>query len=235
MTNLRRFIFSLPVYLFVFGGCIILTVFSDRAITAMHETMPLAGRKCIVIDAGHGGEDGGAVSCTGILESTINLEIASRLKDLLDFLGYQTKMIRTEDVSLHTQGNSIAAHKVSDLKNRVKFVNAVESAILVSIHQNSFPEPKYAGPQVFYTSTYSGKDLAISMQRQLVCVLSPESKRTCKTASGIYLMDHIQCEGILIECGFLSNPEEEAKLRSSDYQKLLCSVISSVLANYVST
>ena len=210
-------------------------VFSSRTITAIAESTPLAGRTCIIIDAGHGGEDGGAISCTGVYESTINLQIALRLDDLLHFLGYHTKMTRTEDVSLHTQGNTIAAHKASDLNNRTVFVNTMDTALLVSIHQNSFSERQYSGAQVFYAGHPTAKVLAEAMQTKLVRELSPNSKRTAKQAKGIYLMEHIVHPGILVECGFLSNPEEEAKLRSEEYQKLLCCIVSSVLAQNLSS
>lgn len=222
----------LPVYLFVFGGCILTAVFSSRAVTAMAESRPLEGRTCIVIDAGHGGEDGGAVSCTGVYESTINLQIAQRLNDLLHFLGHDTRMIRTQDVSIHTQGNTIAAHKVSDLKNRTEIVNQTEKALLVSIHQNTFQESRYHGAQVFYADTTGSKALAEALQAGFLETLNPGSNRSAKKASGIYLMEHIQCTGILVECGFLSNPEEEAKLRAGEYQKKLCCVLAAVLAQH---
>jgi len=201
----------------------------------MSERQPLKGRRCIIIDAGHGGEDGGAISCTGAYESNINLEIASKLNDFLHFLGYQTMMTRTEDNSLHTTGNTIAARKVSDLRNRVAIVNSTKSALLVSIHQNSFPESKYNGPQVFYNSIASSKNLAESIQSKLIDALAPDCSRRAKAAQGIYLMDHAQCEGVLVECGFLSNPTEETRLRSNEYQKQVCIVIGCVLSSYMST
>lgn len=223
----------LPVYLIVFGLCILVAAFSSHAATAMSQSTPLEGRICILIDAGHGGEDGGAISCTGVYESTINLEIARRLNDLLHFLGYRTQMIRTDDVSMHTTGETIAAHKVSDLKNRVEIINRAENALLISIHQNSFPEGQYHGAQVFHTDDIQGKELASSIQSAFIRTLNAGSKRSAKKASGVYLMEHIQCSGILVECGFLSNPEEEAKLREGEYQKKLCCVITSSLAQFL--
>ena len=107
----------------------------------------------VVIDAGHGGEDGGASSKSGTLESTLNLEIAGITNDLLRFAGVRTAMVRTQDVSVYTEGGSIQQKKVSDLKNRVKFVESTPNALLLSIHQNFFPETKYHGAQVFYAKT----------------------------------------------------------------------------------
>ena len=112
-----------PLYLLVIAAFLGLTFLGDRAVTAMTETAPIERRRVFVIDAGHGGMDGGATSCTGVLESQINLEIALRLDDLMHLLGHETVMIRTTDKSVYTQGDTIAAQKVSDLKQRVKIVN----------------------------------------------------------------------------------------------------------------
>lgn len=187
----------------------------------------------IIIDAGHGGEDGGATSCTGKLESVYNLEIARKLNDLMHLLGLHTKMVRTSDTSVYTQGNSIAEKKVSDLNYRVKLVNETENAILVSIHQNTFPDGQYRGAQVFYAPKGEGKDLAEQLQTALVQTLNPGSNRRSKRADGIYLMEHIQKTGVLVECGFLSNAEEEANLRSEDYQKKLVCVIAATVFNFL--
>ena len=198
-------------------------------VAKVYEEAPVA----VVIDPGHGGEDGGATSCTGVLESKYNLDISLRLNDLLQMLGYNTKMIRTTDMSIYTQGNTIAQKKVSDLKQRVHIVNNTEDAYLISIHQNYFSDSRYSGAQVFYATTEQSKELALLLQRQFPLYLQKENKRTIKKASGVYLMEHIDCPGVLIECGFLSNVEEEAKLRSADYQKQLCCVIASVVSNHL--
>lgn len=228
--QMRSFV---PFYVLVFTGCLMLTIFGSRVITVMSESSPLEGRHCIVIDAGHGGVDGGATSCTGILESAINLEIALRLDDLLHLLGYDTTMIRTTDESIYTQGETIATKKVSDLKERVRIVNETEKALLISIHQNHFSDSKYSGAQVFYTDSMDSMALAKNLQSALVSSLNPGSNRQAKKASGVYLMEHIDCTGILLECGFLSNPEEEARLRSPEYQKELCCVIGASVSNYL--
>ncbi len=235
MKKRLSFINFLPVYLAVFGGCILLAAFSNRAVTAIAENVPLSGRINIIIDAGHGGEDGGAVSYTGVYESKINLEISVRLNELLRFLGYQTQMIRTEDISMHTEGDTIAAHKVSDLKKRVEIINEADNALLVSIHQNSFPQNQYHGAQVFYANDPYSKELGDALQASFISALNHGSNRSAKKASGIYMMEHIQCPGILVECGFLSNAEEEAKLREGAYQKKICCVIASVLAKFINT
>ena len=117
----------------------------------------------VVIDAGHGGIDGGATSCTGSLESHINLEIATRLNDLLHLLGVNTHMIRNSDISVYTSGTSIAEKKASDLKERVRIINQTENAFLISIHQNYFPQNQYHGAQVFYRSTEESKNFATEL------------------------------------------------------------------------
>ena len=217
----------LPIYIFVLLGCLCAAQWGSRAVTTMVESSPVPGRTMIVVDAGHGGIDGGATSCTGVLESGINLQIALRLNDLMRFMGYETIMVRTTDTSIYTQGSTIAAQKVSDLKERVALVNRTENALLISIHQNTYPESKYSGAQVFYAKDEQSKALADRLQSDFREVLNPGSKRQSKSSDGIYLMQNITRPGILIECGFLSNPREEALLRDSVYQKKLCCVIAS--------
>lgn len=218
-----------PLYSVVIMTFLLTAIIGDRAITALAQTQPLP-RGCVyVIDAGHGGIDGGATSCTGILESQLNLEIALRLDDMMHLLGHDTLMIRTTDKSVYTSGNTIASQKVSDIKQRVRTVNETENGILVSIHQNTFPDGRYRGAQVFYAPDDDSREVAGKLQTALIHTLNPGSNRKSKKADGIYLMEHITRPGVLIECGFLSNVEEEAKLRSSAYQKKLCAVIATTL------
>lgn len=203
---------------------------TDKAVDVYNENKQLGSRTCVIVDAGHGGIDGGAVSCTGIEESQINLEIALRLNDLLHLLGINTLMIRKEDVSIYTSGNSISAKKISDLKERVRIVNQTENAILISIHQNYFRDSQYCGAQVFYNGDAT---LAKQLQTALVSTVNPASKRKVKKADGVYLMQNITCPAALIECGFLSNYNEEQLLRDPSYQKNLCCVIASVISCYI--
>lgn len=209
-----------------FGGNYAVSVFS--------ENLPIEWNHCIIIDPGHGGEDGGATSYTGILESQFNLEISQRLNDLLQLLGYQTRMIRSSDISVYTKGETIAQKKVSDLQERVRMANETHNGLLLSIHQNKFSDGKYSGTQVFYSKTDGSQELAKKLQNNFISTINKGSKRQCKKSTGVYLMDHIRCTGILIECGFLSNFEEEAKLRSKEYQQKLCCVIGATVAEYLS-
>ena len=152
---------------------------------------------------------------------------------MLNLLGIKTVMIRKSDCSIYTQGDSIAEKKISDLKERVRIVNSTPNSILISIHQNQFTESKYSGAQVSYAPTNGSQALAEQLQSSLIQTLNTSSKRTSKKSDGIYLMKNIIRPGVLLECGFLSNPEEEHKLRDSEYQKQLCCVIASVCSNYL--
>lgn len=215
-------------------GFILLLQGADRAVTTIAEKLPVPREHCIVLDAGHGGLDGGAVSCTGKLESSFNLEITLRLNDLFHLLGYDTRMIRTTDTSVYTSGETIAQKKVSDLKERVRIINETENALLLSIHQNNFSDGKYSGAQVFYSSREGSQALAEALQSAFVSTVNPGSNRRCKEASGIYIMEHIRCPGALIECGFLSNAPEESLLRSPEYQQKLCCVIAATVTGFLS-
>lgn len=187
-------------------------------------------RRVIIIDAGHGGPDGGTTGVAGTGEAELNLQIARRLERLLTLFGCDTVMTRKDSGSLATEGDTIRRKKQSDLRNRVEMVNAVPNGILVSIHQNHFPDGRYYGPQVFYSG--EAKSLAEMMQASLTHALAPGSRRAAKEARGIYLMEHIQCPGILVECGFLSNADEEQRLRSAEHQKRLAAVMAAILAGY---
>lgn len=233
MDMKRKFITFIPVYILVLAVIFILTIGGSRAVTAFTETAPLEKRHTVIIDAGHGLPDGGATSCTGVLESTINLEIALRLEDLMHLLGLDTVMIRKNEESVYTQGNSIASKKVSDLKNRVKIVNETEDCVLLSIHQNHFTESKYNGAQVFYAPSAESRELATILQNCICNTININNSRQVKKGSGIYLLEHVDCPAILIECGFLSNPQEEFLLRSEDYQKKFCCVLAACFSSYL--
>ena len=225
----------LPFYLLVVIVCLGFARLGSDAVTTIKQQNAVKRSHCIVIDAGHGGIDGGATSCTGILESQLNLEIALRLEDMFHLLGHDTKMIRRTDESIYTQGNTIAAQKVSDLKERVRIANETPNAFLISLHQNTYADSRYRGAQVFYPDDTLSTKMAQALQQNLITVLNPESHRKSKSAKGVYLMEHISCPGILLECGFLTNPEEEAMLRSAEYQIKLCGVIASTVSGFLGT
>ena len=222
-----------PFYLLVVIVFLGIAQMGSNTVTTINQQKPVEREHHIVIDAGHGGIDGGATSCTGVLESHINLEIALRLEDMMHLLGYDTVMIRRTDESIYTQGNTIASQKVSDLKERVRIINETPGAILISLHQNTYQDSKYRGAQVFYSNDEDSRKLAQLMQKNVIAHLNPGSQRKSKQAKGVYLIEHITCTGILIECGFLTNAEEEALLRDPNYQRKLCAVIGGTLSVYL--
>ena len=182
----------------------------------------------LILDAGHGGEDGGAVSVTGVPESRVNLEIVQKLRDILALYGVDPVVLREEDVSLHDpEASSLREKKRSDLKNRVRAVEAVEGGTLLSVHQNSYPGSRYRGAQVFYAPTEGSRELAERLQAALREDLQPDNDRQAKPIpESVYLMNHVSCPAVLVECGFLTNPEEEALLRDGGYQKQLAAVLA---------
>jgi len=188
------------------------------------DTFDDSDMRMIVIDAGHGGEDGGAVSITGISESVYNLQIATCLNDLFNLIGVKTYMLRTTDCDLHIEGTTIAQRKASDLKQRVNTVNQFRNAILISIHQNYFEDYRYSGLQTFYRNDAS-KALAEQIQASYKSFISPTSRRLSQKKTGVYLLENASCKAVLVECGFLSNREEEARLKTLHYQQKLASVI----------
>lgn len=198
------------------------------AVPAIAET---GGGVDLVIDAGHGGEDGGAVSITGVPESQINLEIACKLEDILVFYGQRCQMLRSEDVSLHdSSAATIREKKVSDLHNRVDMIEAASPRLLVSIHQNSYPLRQYHGAQVFYAGTPGSDAIAEHVQEVLAAGLDRSNTRQAKPIPDtVYLMNHVTCPAILVECGFLTNPEEEALLGEDSYQRKVAAVLSGAI------
>lgn len=221
-------------YILTIGAVLIAVQFGSRSISVMAENRPAQRSHCVIIDPGHGGEDGGAVSVSGQPESLYNLAIGLQLRDLLQLLGFKTKMIRTEDVSVYTKGETLSQKKASDLKERVRSANETDGAVLLSIHQNHFPDSRFSGAQVFYAETPGSKILAEQIQELLAASINPGNKRQIKPADGVYLMTHIKCPGVLVECGFLSNPQEELMLRDPEYQKKLSAVISVAVSSYLS-
>jgi len=188
----------------------------------------------LVIDPGHGGEDGGAVSVSGQKESNLNLAIARKFDALMGFYGVPTVMTRDTDCSIHDEGaKTIRQKKVSDIHNRVNLVNALHNVTLISIHQNAFPDGSFHGLQVFYRDEILSKPLAESLQKLTREHLDGENTRTPqKIPDSIYLLSHITCPAVLVECGFLSNPEEEKLLGESAYQSKLAMILA---AGYLDT
>ena len=209
---------------------------ADRVIPAA--TDPAAVETwTLILDAGHGGEDGGASTAAGEKESDINLAIVLKTRALMAFLGVEPRLTRDTDISIHSAGaETIRQKKVSDLKNRVALVEDISNAILISVHQNHFTDPRYRGFQVFYNRGDANRQWGENTQAVLQQVLDPGNDRKAKPIpDGIYLFEHISCPAILVECGFLSNAEEAALLGTDAYQRKIAIALAGAYFNKLQT
>ena len=190
--------------------------------------------KVILIDPGHGGIDGGAKSKAGTIEKDINLQISLKLRDNLEEKGYKVYMTRDEDEGLYQKGNTVREKKREDLNRRVEMKKETECDIFVSIHQNMFPQSKCYGAQVWYASNDNSYNLATIVQDSIKESVKDNNKRVAKPAAEAYLILRDKYEGasILVECGFLSNPDEEARLKSDEHQNLIVEGISNGIDKY---
>lgn len=190
----------------------------------------------IIIDAGHGGIDGGAVGEDGTEEKDINLKIALLLDEILKENGIKTVLTRTEDVSIHNkEANTIREKKVSDLRNRMKLMEKTDNSLFVSIHQNSYTSPKYWGTQVFYSpDSEVSRLLAGSIQKSVIDLLQPDNKRVIKECgSEVYLIYNAVRPAVLVECGFMTNADELEKLKTEDYQYKMAQAIAKGIIDYL--
>ena len=220
------------ICIFLFGGLLYGAFGYDESTAVMSEN---ASPPVIVIDAGHGGEDGGA-SANGLLEKDINLSIALKLRDMLTISGYKVVMTRDSDVSVYdSTADTTREKKVSDLKNRAEMINSSKNNILVSIHQNKFEQSQYFGTQMFYSKNDpKSAVLAEELRKSVTGMLQPDNKRELKQAdSSIYILDKAQVPAVIVECGFLSNEEEAKKLADSDYQQKMAFAIYSGILGYM--
>lgn len=176
----------------------------------------------IIIDPGHGGEDGGAVA-NGIVEKDINLYISQKLESIFTASGFNVILTRNKDEMINSDGDTIARRKVSDMKNRLTLFNKSENNIVISIHQNKFTQEKYSGAQIFYSKRNKNSEkLAQSIRNSIVTYLQPYNNRECKIANkDIYLLYNSNVPSIIVECGFISNVAEAEMLKKDVYQNKL--------------
>lgn len=190
----------------------------------------------VVLDAGHGGLDSGCVGLSGSYEKDINLSIVLKLCDMLKVSGVNVVLTRSEDKSIHNKGVvGIRNQKESDMDNRLKIINESGAYALVMVHQNKFTDSKYSGAQMFYNEETEGSEtLAGIMQNKFVEFLQPDNKREIKEEEEkIFLLTNSKMAGVLCECGFLSNPEEEALLVDDEYQSKVAFTIYSGLMEFL--
>ena len=237
MIYLKKLIYVvLPLIISVL--IFICTLTLRNPISAVKSTKQNANQPIVIIDAGHGGFDGGAVSDDGTVEKDINLSIALYLREYLAIFNIKTIMIRETDCSVEDNGlNTIRQKKTSDLHNRMKIMEETDNAIFVSIHQNKFPDGKYSGTQVFYSPKTKDESqvLAQTIQDYIVNTLQKDNKRQIKECgTSVFLMYNAVKPAVLVECGFLSNYEETQRLKSSEYQKKIAFCIAMGIQNYLS-
>ncbi len=189
----------------------------------------------VILDAGHGGEDGGAIAYDGSLEKDFNLDIALRLQNILELYGFNVIMTRTEDKmtcddNLKTQRQK----KISDIRNRLEIINKFKNAVFVSIHQNKFSDSNQEGTQVFYSPVnLNSKKLADCIQNTVIANIQKNNKRkTKKSGTEIFLLYHSPIPSVMVECGFLSNSNDLSLLKTDDYKNKIATLVADGIINY---
>ena len=239
LLNLRKFkgllgffkIVSISLVIVILSSFLLNTYADSLYASAMAEEND---RNLVIIDAGHGGEDPGAISANGVYEKNLNLEIAMEIGERLTERGFAVVYTRLEDKLLYTEEENIKGiRKISDLKNRCKIAAEYPNSVFVSIHMNSYGSPKYSGLQVYYSEkNEKSRTLANSIQATVKHDVQNENNRVTKPGKDIYLLKNTPNVSVLIECGFLSNPEEAKKLSEKEYQKRLSSAIVCGIIKY---
>lgn len=190
----------------------------------------------IIVDPGHGGEDGGATAADGTVEKDINLSISLKLRDMLDTMGYNVIMTRETDADISDPSlKTTRQRKVSDIRNRMKIIEQTPDSLFVSIHQNHYGGPSYSGAQVFYSKNDPrSEQLAKAIQENIKSLLQPNNSRAVKgTGTEIYLLYHAQTPAVLVECGFLSNAAETEKLKDDNYQNEMAFSVMCGITSYL--
>ena len=223
--------------LFIFVSLIIsfISFFSfNKNESIMTSSLPISN-KLIILDAGHGYPDEGAISKDGTSESSINLDIVLKLQGLLEQSGCEVILTRSDENGIYdANSNSIKEKKISDLKNRVNLINKSNADLLVSIHLNKFSESKYSGWQTFYRKKDDlSKNLAISIQKNLNLSIQKENKREALSIENKYIIDKTSIPISIVECGFLSNEEEANLLKTDEYQQKIAWGIYTGIMDYL--
>lgn len=235
MTDISRFQYKLLSA--AAAVLLLLSIFyvgHERAARATGEKVEIEKEKiCVVIDAGHGGDDPGKVGINGAYEKDINLQIAESVKLFLEANDIEVVMTRESDDGLYDAGAS--NKKVQDMKRRIEKIDEAAPVLIVSIHQNSYPEEYVHGAQVFYyTGSSQGQTLAERIQKELVRLADPENKRQVKANDSYYLLKKTGVPIVIVECGFLSNSAEAEKLCSAEYQERVAWAIHMGILQYLS-
>lgn len=228
---------KLPLFVTMACCCVVAVIASIAGSTEnVQETaVGTVPKKVIVLDAGHGGADGGCVGVNGVYEKDINLSIVKYLGTLLDFAGYEVVYTRDEDVSIYDNGvEGLRNQKISDMENRLEIVKSYPDSVFISVHQNQYVKPEYFGGQMFYTTNNSGNFRFATIMQGLFAELQPNNDRSVKLIdNGLYLFKTTEQPALLIECGFLSNENDAAQLSSTEYQKKVAFTIYKGITHFL--
>lgn len=231
----KSIIAIITAFLIILSAMLYLTFMANFS-AAEASSMPIT-QKTVIVDAGHGGDDGGAIGIDGTVEKDINLDIALKLEIILKFYGFNVIMTRTQDVMTCDDGiDSLRKRKISDIHNRFELMRKNPDAIFISVHQNKFEDSSQHGTQVFYSGNDErSKELAEAIQTSVTLTLQRKNGRVVKkSGSGIYLLYHAKIPAVLVECGFISNSDEVKKLKDESYRMKLAILIADGLLKYLS-
>ena len=218
----------------VLFACGTLCLFAERSDTVLQVNG--VQRPVVILDAGHGGEDGGAVAPDGTPEKDINLSICEMIALYFDWFGVDYVTVREKDELIGDHSlPTVRERKVSDIRKRMSLVEQTPGAVLLSIHQNIFISSKYSGTQVFYAENAPGSmELAETIQRSVVSALQPDNERKAKPTEGtVFLLDEATKTSVMVECGFLSNERELSKLKTPEYRTQISFFIVSGVCEYI--
>lgn len=228
----------IPAVLLLLGCFTVIAVTADLSDTSVRTSGGrITEKKTIVLDAGHGGLDSGAVGINGELEKNINLEIVRDLRDMLTLSGFNVVLTRNADKSIHDSGvTGIRNQKVSDMENRLEIVKSYKDALFFSIHQNKFTDPEYFGAQIFYNENNPDNMLLAQIMQDNFKVIQPGNDREIKLSGDeLYLFKDTMIPAVLIECGFLSNEQDAQNLSNEEYQHKVAFMIYNGIIRYYQT
>lgn len=231
----KSIIAIITAFLIILSAMLYLTFMANFS-AAEASSMPIT-QKTVIVDAGHGGDDGGAIGIDGTVEKDFNFDIALKLEKILKFYGFNVIMTRTQDVMTCDDGlDSLRKRKISDIHNRFELMRKNPDAIFISVHQNIFEDSSQHGTQVFYSGNDErSKELAEAIQTSVTLTLQRKNDRVVKkSGSGIYLLYHAKIPAVLVECGFISNSDEVKKLKDESYRMKLAILIADGLLKYLS-
>ena len=236
MKNGKKSIIAIiTAFLIILSAMLYLTFMANFS-AAEASSMPIT-QKTVIVDAGHGGDDGGAIGIDGTVEKDINLDIALKLEKILKFYGFNVIMTRTQDVMTCDDGlDSLRKRKISDIHNRFELMRKNPDAIFISVHQNKFEDSSQHGTQVFYSGNDErSKELAEAIQTSVTLPLQRKNDRVVtKSGAGMSLLYHAKIPAVLVECGFISNSDEVKKLKDESYRMKLAILIADGLLKYLS-